>query len=159
MMAASEQPDRRSPTRPANPAGRPVDGISLRLARWVRRAVLPFALLCGFVLYVCFGTIRVPAGMDTTPAIPPGSLCIVDKRAGQAAVGHAVFVDLPKGGTLLTRVAAIDAQGRLVLRNDRADSELPDSRQFGPLPRSSVRGVVLCVFPGEGEPGEVIRGR
>ncbi len=98
--------------------------------------------------------------MDTTPKIPPGSLCIVDKRGSVAKVGDEVFVDLPEGGTLLSRVQSIDGADRLIVHNDRAESRLPDSNRFGPLPRSAVRGVVITtLFIGQGEPGEAIRGR
>lgn len=147
-----------APTTAAAPATRGID--PLRLARLARRLTLPLALVAGIAFFACFGAVRVPPGMDTLPSIPPGSLCIVDKRGGAAQVGDEVFVDLPLGGTLLTRVQAIDAEGRLVVQNDRQESQLPDSDQFGPLPRSAVRGVVITtLYSGQGETGEPIRGR
>ncbi|MGE3174106.1 MAG: hypothetical protein AB7O97_15875 [Planctomycetota bacterium] len=146
---------------PATAAARPAaDRIhSLRLARLARRLTLPLALVLGAALFWCFGAIRVPAGMDTLPEIPPGSLCILDRRDGRLQPGMAVFVDLPDGSTLLSRIEAVDDEGRLIVRNDNARSRLPDSAAFGALPRSAARGVVLVVFPGDGPRGEAFDGR
>jgi hypothetical protein len=130
-----------------------------RLRSWVVRAALPVVLVGVLVFYLCFGMLRVPAGMDTIARIPPGAWCLIDKRAGSVRVGSAVFVDLPAGGTLLSRVTAIDEDGSLRVANDNPDSALPDSDQFGPLPAACLRGVVLVVFGGDGPPGERIDGR
>lgn len=108
--------------------------------------MLPFALLCGLALWLCFGLLRVPAGMDTTPAVPPGSTCVIDKRSGAAQVGSLVFVDVPGGGTVLSRVREVAADGGLLLRHDNLESRLPDSRALGALPRTALRGTVLTVF-------------
>ncbi len=132
---------------PDVPPKRPVPAApSLRAARFVRRAMLPFAIVCGVVLWWCFGVLRVPQGMDTTPEAPPGSVCIIDKRQGSAQPGKLAFVDLPAGGTLLSRITARDERGLLTLTNDRAQSQLPDSRTLGPLPVARVRGTVLVVL-------------
>jgi hypothetical protein len=144
----------------ASPAARPRRFDPERLARWLRRATLLGAGVAAVWFFRCFGTERVPAGMDGVASIPPGSLCIVDRRGGSAAVGHHVFADVPGGGTVLSRVAAVEPDGTLVLHNSNAGSAMPDSRAFGPLPRSRVRGVVLVVFPPEApSPGQRIDGR
>lgn len=125
----------------------------------MRRLTLPLAVVAGVWFWLTFGALQVPKGMDTMPSAPPGSSCLIDKRAGRARVGHEVFVDVPDGGTVLTRVLEVTADDLLVLRHDNAESRLPDSRAFGPLPRSAVRGIVLCVFaPDPAEP-EVPNGR
>lgn len=131
----------------------------IRAARWVRRATLPFAIVALLWFFFCYGAMKVPTGMDTMPTIPPGSFCLVDKRGAVAKKGHEVFVEVPDGGTLLSRVKEITDDDRLVLQNDRVESRLPDSRAFGPLSRDRVRGVVLMVYPSEGLPFEEIRGR
>jgi type IV secretory pathway protease TraF len=131
----------------------------LRLARIVRRSMLPIALGAAAIFWVCFGMVKVPLGMDTMPTIPPESLCVLDKRVSQAGVGHEVFVEVPDGGTLLSRVLEVTPDDRIVVRNDNAQSLLPDSRVFGPLSRSRVLGVVIFVVPGPSFANEEIRGR
>ena len=127
----------------------------VRAARLVRRLTLPFAVAAGLFFWSRYGVIRVPEGMDTMPSIPAGSACLVDKRGSVAMPGHEVFCDVPDGGTVLSRVSSVTADGALVLAHDANDSRLPDSRAFGPLPRSSVRGVVLVVFAGDTAMAEV----
>lgn len=142
--------------------GRRTTGTSIdprQWTRWARRAALPMAMVGGVALYLCFGAVRVPLGMDTTPSIPAGSLCLIDKRSSKAQVGCRVFVDLPDGGTVLSKVVAIRDDDRLVLQHEAADSQLPDSDQFGPVARAQVRGVVLVVFPPDGGTNEAIRGK
>lgn len=133
----------------------------LRAARLVRRFTLPFAVAAGLFFWSRYGVIRVPQGMDTMPSIPAGSTCLVDKRGSAVMAGHEVFCDVPDGGTVLSRVVSVTAEDAIVLEHDAKDSRLPDSRAFGPLPRSSVRGVVLVVFAGDAAPAdvEVPRGR
>jgi hypothetical protein len=129
-----------------------------RFARALRRLTLPFAVIAGIVFWQMYGVIRVPEGMDTIPSIAPGSTCLVAKSGSKAMVGHEVFCDVPDGGTVLSRVTEITADGRLVLRHDHVESRLPDSRAFGPVSRESVRGVVLVVF-GSDVAAEVPRGK
>lgn len=117
-----------------------------RLARTIRRATLPLAIVAAIVFFQCFGSMRVPEGMDSMPDIPPGSLCLIDKRSGSARPGKAVFVDVPAGGTLLSRVVAVGADGSLRVQNDSPTSALPDSDQFGELPAKALRGTVMVVF-------------
>jgi hypothetical protein len=130
-----------------------------RLQRWVVRAALPVLVVAVAALLLCFSVLRVPAGMDSIPRIQPGSWCLIDKRAGSVRAGCVVFVDVPDGGTLLARVTEIAADGSLWVANDNLQSALPDSGDFGRLPASSVRGVVLVVFGGDGPPGEAVHGR
>lgn len=127
----------------------------VRAARLVRRLTLPFAVAAGLFFWSRYGVIRVPEGMDTLPSIPAGSACLVDKRGSVAMPGHEVFCDVPDGGTVLSRVVSVTPDDALVLGHDAKESRLPDSRAFGPLPRSSVRGVVLVVFAGDTAMAEV----
>lgn len=128
-------------------------------ARVVRRLTLLFAFASFLWFWNTYGMFRVPVGMDTTPRIPAGSMCLVDKRGSIAKAGHDVFCDVPDGGVVLSRVLEVNGADQLVLQHDSAESRLPDSRAFGPLPRSSVRGVVLFVFAPEPESSELPRGR
>ena len=133
----------------------------VRAARLVRRFTLPFAVAAGLFFWSRYGVIRVPEGMDTMPSIPAGSACLVDKRGSIVVAGHEVFCDVPDGGTVLSRVVSVTADDAIVLEHDAKESRLPDSRAFGPLPRSAVRGVVLVVFVADTAPAdvEVPRGR
>lgn len=130
-----------------------------RLARRVRALTLPMALVMGFWFYRSFGILRVPAGMDSMPGTPPGSVCIIDKRPSTAAVGHVVFVRAPGGGIVLSRVQSQTPAGSFVVLHDNPESALPDSRSFGPASPDAIVGVVLVLFPGPGIDGEAIDGR
>ena len=118
-----------------------------RLAAWVRRAALPLALLGTLALLWALELSRVPQGMDTVPDIAPGSTLLLDRRRSSAREGIVVMVDLPQGGTLLTRLARVEPDGRLWVENDRKESLLPDSRALGLLAADCYRGAVLVVFP------------
>ncbi|MBK8976820.1 MAG: hypothetical protein IPM29_12955 [Planctomycetes bacterium] len=136
---------------------------TLRAAGLMRRALLPVAVLLALLLWRSYGTLRVPDGMDTTPAVPPGSLCVIEKSPGDLRPGQLVFAELG-GGLVLSRIRAVDADG-VLLENDSRSSRLPDSRQLGPVPRSAIRALVLSTFAGaaDGGPappaGEPRRGR
>jgi type IV secretory pathway protease TraF len=120
-----------------------------RAARWLRRLGVVGGAVLVVVFFTWFGALRVPASMDTVPSIAPGSWVIVDRRASAVRVGSHVFVAVPDGGTLLSRVVAIDADG-IDVQNPNAASTLPDSRQFGRLAASQVRSTVLVVFAPDG---------
>lgn len=144
---------------PSAERARPRGPDPRRLTRWVWRAGPVVLVAAALSFWLCFGALRVPAGMDGIPSIPPGSLCLIDKRTGSVRVGSAVFADLPEGGTVLARVAGLSPEGLMTLRNDDPAAQQPDSDDFGPLPPGSLRGVVLVVFAGRGAPGEVLRDR
>jgi len=128
------------------------------VARLVRRATWLLLFGAGAVFFWRFGTERVPLGMNTVPSIPPDSWCIVDRGARAARVGSHVFVDVPQLGSLLSRVAAIDAD-TITVENPDPLAAWPDSRSFGPLPRRCLRSTVLVVFGPEPALAEVPRGR
>ena len=64
-----------------------------------------------------------------------------------------MFVDLPGGGTLLTRVESVDADG-IIVRHDNPASRFPDGEELGPLPLAAVRGLVLTSFVPDALPEE-----
>lgn len=121
---------------------------TLRATRWMRRAIVPVALLCAVALLWNYGTISVPAGMDTMSRdYPPGTVCLVLKRPSRVAPNSVVFVDVA-GGTLLTRVAGVTDEGLLV-EHDNPQSRFPDRDELGLLPYTAVRGLVLTAFVAE----------
>lgn len=75
------------------------------------------------------------------PTIEPGWLLIV--TAGEPHPGLVVVVERD-GLELVKRVASI-ADGDVVVTGDDPDAST-DSRSFGPVPRSAVRGVVRGVY-------------
>ena len=115
-----------------------------KFARWLRGVTLLASVALGLWCYACFGTEWVPPGMRTVPAIAPGSLCLVDRRAGAVQVGRDVFVRAG-GIRLLTRVEAL-AGDRVTVANPDPLAPFPDSRSFGAIARDQVMGVVLVVF-------------
>ncbi|MHC5064022.1 MAG: S24/S26 family peptidase [Planctomycetota bacterium] len=125
---------------------------SMKAARLIRRAMLPIAILLGFLLYWNYGWLRVPVGMDTMPGeYPAGTLCLIDKRPSRLVEGSVVFVDLAEGGTLLARVAAVVEQG-FWLKSDNPDSRFAERLQAEAMPRESIRALVLTSFSAEAGP-------
>ena len=127
------------------------------MTRWVWRITLLGLIVAVLIFSSWFGVLRVPQGMDALKDIIPPSVCLIDKREGSVMEGSAVFVDLPEGGTVLSRVVELLPDGKMRLQNDNDESVQPDSDELGLLPLASLRGVVLVVFAGQGEPGELIR--
>lgn len=126
------------------------------MTRWVWRVTILGLIVAVIIFSSWFGVLRVPQGMDGLKHIIPPAVCLIDKREGSVRAGCSVFVDLPEGGTVLSRVAELSAAGEMRLENDNPDSVQPDSAELGLLPLASLRGVVLVVFSGQGEPGELI---
>lgn len=114
----------------------------------MRRSMLPLALLLGFLLWWNYGTLTVPAGMDTMPEeYPPGSLCVIEKRPGSVAPGEVVFFEWG-GGMLLSRVSRVEGD-RFWVEHDAPDSRFPDGDELGAIGVSAVYGLVLTAFVGE----------
>lgn len=128
------------------PSQRPAGFDPARPVRWLRRATWILALLATALFLSWYGPQRVPRGMNTVASMPPGSLCIVDRRQGAAKIGSHVFVDVPEIGILLSRVVGLDAS-TITVENPDPASSWPDSRNFGPLPLRCLRSTVLVVFP------------
>lgn len=136
------------------PAGKRVDPLAI--ARRVRQVTLLLAVGAGIWIFTCFGTRWVPPGMDAVLDAPPGSYCILDKRASSVKVGSNVFVDVPGVGVVLSRIDTMDELS-ITLHNPNPLSQMPDSRALGPVPRRCVLGVVLGVFPRDSS--EVLDGK
>jgi len=122
----------------------------LATARWVRRVTWIGGSLLVMVFFTCFGSERVPLGMNTLPDISPGALCIIDRRDAAIQVGRDVFVEVDGLGLLLSRVVAADGQS-IRVEHQNPSAAWPDSRHFGALPRTRVRSTViiaLAVEPG-----------
>lgn len=129
---------------------------TVRLAAKIRRLALPIVLLGSLLLWFNYGMLGVPSGMDTMiDSHPPGTRCLIAKRPSSVRQGAVVFVDLPQGGTLLARVAAVDDRGNLSLSCDNPRS--PYARELdelGAVAPSAVRALVLVAFtPTPGAPG------
>jgi type IV secretory pathway protease TraF len=77
-----------------------------------------------------------------SPTIAPGSWLVASAN-GRVRPGSVVILDRD-GRELLKRVATIEGDSMTVLGDNPARST--DSRAFGPVPRSSVRGVVRAVY-------------
>ena len=119
----------------------------------LRRGLLPVAIVLGVMLGVNYGTIRVPAGMDTLPdEFPPGSLCVVDKRPGPPRVGEVLFF-LHRDGVLLSRVARVE--GGAVYFDHSDASRFPDGEELGPVSVDQIHALLLTAFVPDGAGGPV----
>lgn len=160
LRALSEDPvttDTQTPVTESRPPQRRSGIDPRRIRRWVVRLTLVGLIVTVLLFSWWFGVLRVPVGMDGLSDILPPSVCLIDKRESSVLVGSAVFVDLPAGGTVLSRVVELSPDGQMRLENDNPDSVQPDSNELGLLPLDSLRGVVLVVFAGQGPPGELVR--
>jgi hypothetical protein len=120
----------------------------LRWARSVRRVTFFAGAIAIAWFFLRFGTEWVPRGMDTVPGLPPGAWCVVDRWSRGLRVGSDVFVDTP-AGAMLSRIAALDATS-VTLQHPNAASAIPDSRAFGAVPRTNVRGTVVVALQPSG---------
>jgi hypothetical protein len=126
---------------------------TVRLSRWIRRLALPVVLLALFFFYLHYGWQTVPGGMDTMPeSAPPGAICAIDKRPaavkapGPDHPGSLVFVEVPGGGVLLSRVSTVLADGSFQIRHENRKSSYLRFESQGPYPIERVQGLVLGVF-------------
>jgi hypothetical protein len=126
-----------------------------RSLRVVRAALFVAVGVVAWLLVSRFRVWQVPPGMDTDPAVPAGAYCLVDRQAQGLRVGSRVFIETPRG-ELVSQVATFDGT-TLTVQHANGKSMLPDSDEFGPLPRAAVLGLVLTVFPGA--TAELPRGR
>lgn len=125
---------------------------TIRLSRWIRRLALPVVLLALFYFYLHFGWQTVPTGMDTVPtSAPPGSVCAIAKRPTTLEAGTSlVFLEVPGGGVLLSRVSKLEPDGRFHIRHENRESKYLRYESMGPYSMDKVQGLVLGVFRFEG---------
>jgi nickel-type superoxide dismutase maturation protease len=84
----------------------------------------------------------VVEGGSMRPTLEPGDRLLVVRRRSYRP-GAVVAVADPRDGRLLVkRVAAVQPDGRLVVAGDDPEAST-DSRTFGPVPRSLVRGEAV----------------
>lgn len=115
-----------------------------RLARVARRVTVAIAGVALVVALAKFDTCWVAAGMNTVEEIPAGSWLILDRWHGGLRVGSDVVVETPHG-ELVSRVSAI-GDGVVSIRHPNPAATWGDSRLFGPLPLTQVRGTVMVTF-------------
>lgn len=96
-------------------------------------------------------------GESMRPALEPGDRVLV-VPAVRLRPGDVVAADDPErpGALVVTRVAALTDDG-VVLVGDRSVLSV-DSRHYGPVPRRSVRGVVVYRYGPGHRAGRVPRG-
>ncbi|MCR9247029.1 MAG: hypothetical protein NXI31_18505 [bacterium] len=116
-----------------------------KLARRIRRWTLLFGIVAIAWSWLWFGARWVPAGMDTVPDVPPGSFCVIDKRNSTVKVGSHVFVKIPSGEVVLSRVVN-RTDDHITIEHPNLTSTWPDSRSFGELPVAAVEGTILAPF-------------
>jgi len=84
------------------------------------------------------------------PHLQPGDELLVDPRAYRQQspqVGDIVVAYRPDRTdiTMIKRIAAVEQDGRLLLRGDNPTSST-DSRSFGPVPCENILGKVTSKF-------------
>ena len=84
------------------------------------------------------------SGESMRPTLDDNDVVLVSPRSS-IEVGDIVLASHPfkNSVTVLKRVFAIDAAGRIELRGDDPE-ESSDSRSFGSLPIDDIRGKVVC---------------
>jgi nickel-type superoxide dismutase maturation protease len=103
------------------------------------------------------GRVAVEGG-SMRPTLEPGDrLLLVRRRTYRPGVVVAV-ADPRDGRLIVKRVAAVTADGRLVVAGDDPSAST-DSRTFGPVPRSLVRGQAVHRYAPPGRAGPMPRPR
>ena len=84
------------------------------------------------------------SGNSMCPELEDGDIILV-RRVRDLGVGDIVLAAHPfkKSVTMLKRITAIDAAGRMELLGDDPD-ESSDSRSFGNIPVEHIRGKAVC---------------
>lgn len=96
-------------------------------------------------------------GASMAPTLAPGDRLLVRRWPRALAPGVLVVVADPRapGRLVVKRVAAVDADAVTVLGDNPAAST--DSRAYGALPRSAVRGRVVYRYAPAGRAGRIAR--
>jgi hypothetical protein len=121
----------------------------LRLRRWVVWLGLPLAVLGLVGMVLLFELIEVPDGMDTMlDSLPPGTVLVLMRHPLAVEPGSVVLLALPEpiGGTLLTRVETVAADGTFTIRHDNRTSRYAELEARGPWRLADVRGTVFTQF-------------
>ena len=94
--------------------------------------------------WVSYGIYTVVTGMDTMPAYPSGSYCIIEKGSSHVGVDSVIVLDLPDGASLLTRVERIQGDTIHVRHDNRSSAFLWVEQS--PHPLRNVRGLLLTAL-------------
>lgn len=129
------------------PSSKPDRVMPTDVARWVRRGTLVLGVIALTWFFLQFSTRWVPLGMYTIPHIPPGSWVILDRWCTGLRVGSDIFVETPDG-EVMSRVREI-RDDQVFVEHPNPGSGIPDSAEFGGLPRANVKAVIVVVFPPE----------
>jgi phage repressor protein C with HTH and peptisase S24 domain len=84
--------------------------------------------------------VRAVSGMSMSPVLQPGNIVLAKRRPKDLRVGDVVIVE-HNGLDKIKRIRRLGADKVYVEGDNKRYST--DSRQFGWLPRSSVRGKVI----------------
>jgi signal peptidase I len=95
-------------------------------------------IACGWVVLQFWLPVRV-AGGSMRPALAPGDLVVVDRRA-PVRVGRIALLESQRHGRVLHRVIAVEDGGSVRTRGDSNAVE-----DFDALPATAVVGPVVCV--------------
>lgn len=121
----------------------------LRLRRCVVWVGTPIAVLCLVGMLLLFELVTVPEGMDTmAETLPPGTVLVLMRHPRSVQPGSIVLLSLPEpiGGTLLSRVASVAADGTFTVRHDNRASRYIELEGRGPWSLADVRGTVFSQF-------------
>lgn len=77
------------------------------------------------------------------PALRDGDVVLTWLATGTPKRGRVVLVVLPDRPLSVKRLVAVNGDGSVVVEGDNPVAST-DSRDLGPLPAGSIRGVVLC---------------
>ena len=88
------------------------------------------------------------------PALDPGDHLLVVRRRSYRPGAVVALADPRDGRLLVKRVAAVTADGRLVVAGDEPAAST-DSRTFGPVPVALVRGQAVHRYAPPGRAGRM----
>ena len=124
---------------------------SKRVGRRLRRAMLAVFFLALVYFFSCYGMYTVAPGMDTMPAYPPGTFCVIEKNPRNLEAGHSVIIlRAGAGGSLLSRVSRIEGD-QIFIRHDNRRSVFLDHEKHS-WAVDDIRGLVLACFAAEPSP-------
>ncbi len=101
------------------------------------------------------GRVAVDGG-SMRPALEPGDRLLVIRRRSYRPGAVVALADPRDGRLLVKRVVAVGDDGRLVVAGDDPSAST-DSRTFGPVPRSLIRGQAVHRYAPPGRTGPMPR--
>jgi nickel-type superoxide dismutase maturation protease len=98
----------------------------------------------------------VVEGGSMRPTLEPGDRLLLVRRRTYRRGAVVALVDPRDGRLLVKRIAAVAADGRLVVAGDDPAAST-DSRTFGPVPAALVRGQAVHRYGPPGRTGRMPR--